>query len=146
VVIDAWPNNRINIPHRATFSYGLMHPEEAGMLEMATEIDAAQARIAAETGLVFNTLVRRRRDPVHFDEAMVALTEACAAKLGHTYQRMRTRPGHDAFNMTRLCPTELIFVPCRDGLSHSELEWCSPEHCAAGADVLLHAALQRANR
>jgi N-carbamoyl-L-amino-acid hydrolase len=79
VVIDAWPNNRINIPHRATFSYGLMHPDEAGMLEMATEIDAAQARIAAETGLLFNTLVRRRRDPVHFDETMVALTEACAA-------------------------------------------------------------------
>jgi len=146
VVIDAWPNNRINIPHRATFSYGLMHPDEAGMLKMAIEIDAAQARITAETGLVFNTLVRRRRDPVHFDEAMVALTETCAAKLGHTCQRMRTRPGHDAFNMTRLCPTELIFVPCRDGLSHSELEWCSPEHCAAGADVLLHAALQRANR
>ena len=79
VVIEAWPNNRINIPHRATFSYGLMHPDEAGMLAMATEIDAAQARITAETGLVFNTLLRRRRDPVYFDEAMVALTVSMAA-------------------------------------------------------------------
>jgi beta-ureidopropionase / N-carbamoyl-L-amino-acid hydrolase len=145
-VIEAWPNNRINIPHRATFSYGLMHPDAVGMLEMAAKIDAAEARITAETGLRFNTLVRRRRDPVYFDETIVSLVEACAAKSGHSCQRMRTRPGHDAFNMTRLCPTELIFVPCRDGISHSELEWCAPEHCAAGADVLLQAALQRANR
>ena len=146
VVLDAWPNNRINIPHRATFSYGLMHPDEAGMLAMATEIDAARTRIAEETGLTFNTLVQRRRDPVHFHPEMIALTESCAQALGLSVQRMRTRPGHDAFNMTLLCPTELIFVPCRDGISHSELEWCAPEHCEAGANVLLNAVIARAGR
>ena len=146
VVLDTWPNNRINIPHRAVFSYGLMHPDEAGMLEMGAAIDAAQARIAGETGLAFNTLVKRRRDPIHFHPDMVALAEKCARELGYSVQRMRTRPGHDAFNMTLLCPTELIFVPCRDGMSHSELEWCTPEHCAAGANVLLHGVLGRSNR
>jgi N-carbamoyl-L-amino-acid hydrolase len=145
-VIDIWPNNRINIPHRACFSYGLMHPDEAGLLAMAAEIDAAEASIAAETGLAFNALVKRRRDPIHFHEEMISLTEAAAGLVGHSCQRMRTRPGHDAFNMSRICPTELIFVPCRDGISHSEREWCTPEHCTAGADVLLHAVLRRANR
>lgn len=146
VVIDAWPNNRINIPHRATFSYGIMHPDEDGVLAMAAEIDAAQATIAAETGLTFNALVKRKRDPFHFDEALIALTGTCADALGYSHQRMRTRPGHDAFNMSRICPTELIFVPCRDGISHSELEWCTPEHCTAGANVLMHATLRQANR
>ncbi len=145
-VIDIWPNNRINIPHRAAFSYGIMHPDEAGLLEMDAAIEAARTAIAAETGLTFNILVKRRRDPIHFDETMIAVAEAAAAKLGLSCQRMRTRPGHDAFNMTKICPTELIFVPCRDGISHSELEWCTPEHCAAGADVLLHGVLERANR
>ncbi len=146
VVIDCWPNNRINIPHRATFSYGILHPDEAGVLAMAAEIETAQANIAAATGLAFNALVKRKRDPVHFDAGLVGLTEAVARELGHSVQRMRTRPGHDAFNMSRICPTELIFVPCRDGISHSELEWCTPEHCAAGADVLMHAVLRQANR
>jgi N-carbamoyl-L-amino-acid hydrolase len=146
VVIDCWPNNRINIPHRATFSYGIIHPDEAGAHSMLAEIDAAEARIAAATGLTFNRLVRRQRDPVHFDEGLVGLTEAVAKELGHSVQRMRTRPGHDAFHMSRICPTELIFVPCRDGISHSEREWCTPEHCAAGADVLMHAVLRQANR
>jgi len=146
VVIDCWPNNRINIPHRATFSYGIMHPDADGAAAMAAEVEAAEVRIAAETGLAINALVRRQRAPVHFHEDAIQLTEQAAAALGYSCTRMRTRPGHDAFNMIRLCPTELIFVPCRDGWSHSEKEWCEPEHCTAGVEVLANAVLARANR
>jgi N-carbamoyl-L-amino-acid hydrolase len=146
VVIDAWPNNRINIPHRAVFSYGLIHPDADGLEWMRAEIEAAREMVSHETGLAFETLVQRRRDPVTFSEELIALTEQSARELGHSVTRMRTRPGHDAFNMLRLCPVELIFVPCRDGISHNELEWCSPEHAAAGADVLLRAVHERADR
>ncbi len=146
VVIDAWPNNRINIPHRAVFSYGVIHPDAEGLERMQAEIDAATRMVADETGLAFATLVALRRDPVHFTEELVALAETAALELGFSVTRMRTRPGHDAFNMLRVCPTELIFVPCRDGISHHELEYCSPEHVAAGADVLLQAVLRRADR
>ncbi len=146
VVIDAWPNNRINIPHRAVFSYGVIHPDAEGLDRMQAEIDTAMRMVANETGLAFDTLLARRRDPVYFTEELVALSEQMARDLGYSVTRMRTRPGHDAFNMLRLCPVELIFVPCRDGISHNELEYCSPEHVTAGANVLLHAVMQRANR
>lgn len=146
VVIDAWPNNRINIPHRAVFSYGIIHPDAEGLEWMQAEIDAATRVVAEESGLTFATLVLRRRDPVHFTEDLIGEAEQAARDLGHSVTRMRTRPGHDAFNMLRVCPTELIFVPCRGGISHNELEYCSPEHAAAGADVLLGAILGRANR
>ncbi|MBN8929201.1 MAG: hypothetical protein BGO51_01650 [Rhodospirillales bacterium 69-11] len=146
VVIDSWPNNRINIPHRAVFSYGLMHPDAQGLEAMQAELAAATAVIASETGLEFDTPFHRRRDPVLFTEELIALTESIATELGHSVMRMRTRPGHDAFNLLRLCPVELIFVPCRDGISHNELEYCEPAHCAAGADVLLNAVLRRADR
>ena len=35
----------------------------------------------------------------------------------------------------------MIFVPCRDGISHNEVEYSSKEQCAAGAQVLLQAVL-----
>jgi N-carbamoyl-L-amino-acid hydrolase len=146
VVIDAWPNNRINIPHRAVFSYGVIHPDAEGLEWMQAEIDAATRVVAEETGLGFATLFLRRRDPVRFTEDLIGEAEQAARDAGHSVTRMRTRPGHDAFNMLRVCPTELIFVPCRDGISHNELEYCSPEHTAAGADVLLGTVLRRANR
>ncbi|WP_158747050.1 allantoate amidohydrolase [Acidisphaera sp. L21] len=143
-VIDIWPNNRINIPHRATFSYGLIHTDAEGLAQMAAEVEQAAGAVAAETGLEFRMLNNRKRDVVRFDPALTALVEQIATQSGHSVTRMRTKPGHDAFNMTRLCPTQLIFVPCRDGLSHNELEWCTPEHVEAGATVLLRAILARA--
>ncbi len=146
VTMDLWPNNRINIPHRAVFGYGLIHPEQEGLASMEAAIGAAATVIAAETGLTFETTFQRRRDPVFFTEALIALTESVAKGLGLSVTRMMTRPGHDAFNLLRLCPTALIFVPCRGGVSHNELEFCEPAHCAAGADVLLHAMVQQADR
>jgi N-carbamoyl-L-amino-acid hydrolase len=143
-VIDCWPNNRINIPHRCVFDFGLLHPDADGLASMVGEVDAATAAVAAETGLVFNVLQHRQRDPFHFDATLTALVEQVAQDAGYSVTRMRTRPGHDAFNMTLLCPSQLIFVPCRDGLSHNELEWCEPEHCAAGATVLLGSVMARA--
>jgi N-carbamoyl-L-amino-acid hydrolase len=47
--------------------------------------------------------------------------------------------------MARVVPTAMIFVPCKDGISHNEVEYASPEACADGANVLLHAALARAS-
>lgn len=146
VTMDLWPNNRINIPHRAVFGYGLIHPDKDGLESMITAVEAASQAIATETGLTFETTLQRRRDPVFFTEDLIALTETVATDLGLSVTRMRTRPGHDAFNMLNLCPTALIFVPCRDGLSHNELEFCEPKHCAAGANVLLHALIRHADR
>ena len=55
--------------------------------------------------------------------------------------RQFKRMGHDAVYAARVAPTAMIFIPCRDGIGHSELEYASPEIVAAGANVLLHAVL-----
>jgi N-carbamoyl-L-amino-acid hydrolase len=52
--------------------------------------------------------------------------------------------GHDAVYMARLAPAGMIFIPCKDGISHNEIESALPEHITAGANVLLHAMLGRA--
>ena len=46
--------------------------------------------------------------------------------------------------MARVVPTALIFVPCKDGISHNEAECAAPEACTDGANVLLQAVLARA--
>ena len=43
--------------------------------------------------------------------------------------------------MARIAPTAMIFVPCRDGISHNEIEDADPRHLEAGANVLLGAML-----
>ena len=50
--------------------------------------------------------------------------------------------GHDSVNTAKHCPTAMIFVPCKDGITHNIREWCSEEHCAVGASVLLQSVLR----
>ena len=52
--------------------------------------------------------------------------------------------GHDAVYVARVAPTAMIFVPCKDGVSHNELEDAKADDLAAGCNVLLHAMLSRA--
>ena len=51
--------------------------------------------------------------------------------------RMTSGAGHDAQMMARTCPTAMIFVPSRDGISHNPREFTPPAALAAGANVLL---------
>ncbi|MOA59782.1 putative hydrolase [compost metagenome] len=58
---------------------------------------------------------------------------------------MPTGAGHDAVHMAAVCPTAMIFVPCKGGISHNEIEDAQPEHLEAGCNVLLDAMLASAN-
>jgi N-carbamoyl-L-amino-acid hydrolase len=68
-----------------------------------------------------------------------------AAPLRTTAQFEALRRGHDAVYMARLAQSGVIFIPCQDSISHNEIESATPEHLAAGANVLLHAMLERTN-
>ncbi|KAI9718210.1 MAG: hypothetical protein M1812_004200 [Candelaria pacifica] len=57
-------------------------------------------------------------------------------------QKMTSGAGHDSVYTSKRCPTSMIFVPCRDGVSHNPAEYCAPEDCANGAQVLLGAVLR----
>jgi N-carbamoyl-L-amino-acid hydrolase len=52
--------------------------------------------------------------------------------------------GHDAKYLAQVCPSAMIFIPCKDGISHNEIEDATPEDVAAGCDVLLQAILEKA--
>ena len=60
---------------------------------------------------------------------------------GLTTRDIVSGAGHDAAYVSRVAPTAMVFVPCRDGISHNEIEFSSREQCAAGAQVLLQAVL-----
>jgi len=67
-----------------------------------------------------------------------------ARKLGYSNMPAVSGAGHDAVYMAKLAPSGMIFIPCKDGISHNEIEDAKPEHITAGCNVLLHAMLERA--
>jgi N-carbamoyl-L-amino-acid hydrolase len=65
-----------------------------------------------------------------------------AARLGYSNMPAVSGAGHDAVYMAKLAPAGMIFIPCKDGISHNEIESAKPEHITAGCNVLLHAMLE----
>lgn len=138
------PNSRNVIPGRVRFSIDLRNATDALCDAMDADLRAAAARLEAETGLAI------RLEPISgyaaqpFDERCIAAVERAAAQLGHPCMRIVSGAGHDAVHMARLAPTGMVFVPCKDGISHNEVEDARPEHLAAGCNVLLRVMLERA--
>ena len=82
--------------------------------------------------------------PTLFDESCVKALEQAAKSLQLSYRKMPSGALHDAANVASLVPTAMLFVPCRDGISHNVAEYTSKEHLAAGCNVLLRAMLAQA--
>ncbi|KIX96181.1 uncharacterized protein Z520_07959 [Fonsecaea multimorphosa CBS 102226] len=78
-------------------------------------------------------------------EAIKCIEESALAVLGGDASKLQTMlsgAGHDSVCTNVHCPTGMIFVPCKDGVSHNPSEWCDEEDCAVGANVLLHSVLR----
>jgi N-carbamoyl-L-amino-acid hydrolase len=83
---------------------------------------------------------------VQFADEIVDAIRQAAQGLGFESIDMLSGAGHDAMNVARVAPTGMIFVPCKDGLSHNEAESAEPGHLAAGAATLLETLIARARR
>lgn len=82
------------------------------------------------------------RDTVYFDKELVGYVKESADELGIKNQYINSGAGHDAQYVSYMMPTTMIFVPSKDGHSHCEPEYTSPEQCTAGASVMLNALLK----
>lgn len=141
--LNVFPNSRNVIPGRVQFSVDFRHPDDAGLLRMDAALHSAIAELTTATVTIsVNPVVYF--PPQAFDPELVALVRTAAAGAGFTHQEIVSGAGHDAVYVARTAPSAMIFIPCKDGISHNEIEDALPEHLIAGANVLLQAMLARA--
>lgn len=84
--------------------------------------------------------------PVVLSEHLAAQTEAICHELGYSYEHMVSGAGHDAMHMARVAPTTMVFIPCRDGISHNPAEYASIEDISKGITVLANILAREANK
>ena len=82
--------------------------------------------------------------PTTSDPTIVAAIEKSCADARLSHQRMVSRAYHDSLFMSLVCPIAMIFIPCKDGMSHRPEEYSSPEAIRAGIDVLARTLYQLA--
>lgn len=99
-------------------------------------ISSAVATICARRGVTFALETINSDPPATCDPALVATVKQASAALSFGCEVMVSRAYHDALFMARVCPTTMIFIPCRGGISHRPDEYAAPEAIASGVAVL----------
>ena len=140
------PNSRNTIPGQVIFSIDSRHPDNDILAAAGRAMKSACEAIAKERGLGLDIQQTSHRDAVTFDPACVQAVRDASDALGFLCMNIFSGAGHDAINLSHVCPSGMIFIPCEDGISHNELENARPEDLAAGTDVLMHTLLHRAGR
>jgi N-carbamoyl-L-amino-acid hydrolase len=141
---QVFPNSRNVIPGRVTFSVDLRDATREQHDEMDAALRGFTAGVARETGCALELREVSYYPPIRFHERCVGAVRSAAERLGYSHMPAVSGPGHDAIHVARVAPAGMIFVPCRGGVSHNELERAEPEHLEAGCNVLLHAAVATA--
>ncbi|EYS92806.1 allantoate amidohydrolase [Cupriavidus sp. SK-4] len=142
--LQVTPNSRNVIPGRVDFSVDFRNLSQAGLDRMHAAMQAAFEGIAVAAGVEVETRQVVKFEPCVFAPECVDSVRRAATALGLPHMDVVSGAGHDAVYVARRAPTGMIFVPCKDGISHNELEDALPEHIEAGANVLLQAMLAHA--
>jgi N-carbamoyl-L-amino-acid hydrolase len=144
--VQVFPNSRNTIPGRVFFTIDFRHPKDETLTTMDHELRQECRAIAARAGCEVEVKEFWYFPPTPFDPACVEAVRAAAQGLGHPNMDIISGAGHDAVYMARVAPTGMIFVPCKGGISHNEIEDADPKDLEKGCAVLLQAILERANQ
>jgi N-carbamoyl-L-amino-acid hydrolase len=140
-LVEVNPNSRNVVPGSVFFTIDLRHPDEAVLDRMNVELRGIARKTADDTGIHITVNNNWNAPAMKFDKRCVNTVRSAAEALGYSHRDMLSGAGHDAVYIARVTPTGMIFIPCRHGISHNEMEEASPEHVEAGANVLLNAVI-----
>ncbi|KAJ5156634.1 hypothetical protein N7492_009437 [Penicillium capsulatum] len=133
------------VASQVAFTLDIRHPNDNVVERVQEECLRAFAQIASADGkgVSFNWTLDTDSPAVKFDQGCVAsIKEAADGLVGPDGSMLMTSgAGHDSVYTSKHCPTAMIFVPCRDGVSHHPTEYCTPEDCALGTQVLLESVV-----
>jgi hydantoinase/carbamoylase family amidase len=160
-IFNTYPGSTNTVPGLVTFSVDIRAPADSTVDAVEADLRESFEKIARGDDIaqlnaggtpskpckIIKFEEDSRSSAVLFHEDCVqAVSDSARGIFGADFDRlakeMMSGAGHDSVQTSHVCPTSMIFVPCKDGISHNPKEYCSPEDCAIGAQVLLGAVLR----
>ena len=143
---DVFPGAVNSVPSRVRLEMDVRDTDAARRDGVLATMDRVCEEVAARRGVAVRKEIINADPPAQCDpRAVEALCRAASAH-GLGYQKMVSRAYHDSLFLSRIAPTAMLFIPCREGVSHRPDEYSSPEAIAQGALVLAEALQELAAR
>jgi N-carbamoyl-L-amino-acid hydrolase len=137
--ITCRPNIHTVVPNYVKFSLDSRHQD---MNVIAKVVDVIKNLPEKVYGCKLSYEEHWGRNTIQFDDRLLDYVEGATKGLGYSYKRMYSGAGHDAQYVSELLPSVMIFIPSKNGLSHTVVEYSSPEQTWHGANVLLNALVE----
>ena len=135
------------IPHHAELTVDLRNPVDDLMTAAEQHLAAHVDALADEHGIEVSWERMAKTAVVPFDAGIQDVLAMTADDLGLPYVRAMSGAGHDAQEISAICPTAMVFVAGKNGgISHTPQEYSNPEACGNGTDVLANAVLRLADQ
>ena len=113
------PNSRNTIPGQVIFTIDSRHPDDETLTVAGRAMINECERIAGERGLEVSIEKTSHRDAVTFNSDCVEAVRTASTALGISCIDIYSGAGHNAINMTYVCPSGMVLIPCEDGISHN---------------------------
>ena len=144
--IESFPNLPGTYAEEVKLTLDYRHIDQNRFEAMGREIEAAIAGAANKANVEIEIAQGWSWGSELFAPECIDLLRTTAQELGLQYREMRSQAGHDAYAVATMAPTAMIFTPCFEGISHNVNEAIELVRSVPGANLLLNAAVARANR
>jgi N-carbamoyl-L-amino-acid hydrolase len=141
--ITVEPNTSNSVANRASFTIDFRHPDRDVLLARGDAVAGVVQAAVRDAGVTVQETFHAL--PVAFSPMVVDAVEQAAAAHGCSHMRLPSGAFHDAQFAVPVCPTGMIFVPCRRGVSHNPAEYSEPGQLAVGTRVLTQTLAQLAD-
>ncbi len=138
--IQTYPTAPNTVPEKVIFTLDIRHPEQECLERMYEGVERLCREHQQDVGIHIAPLWES--PAVKFADKCVRAVEQSCLEQNIDYLSMVSGAGHDSVYLSKVGPTGMVFVPCKDGISHNEAEHVDPEYLVAGANVLLSALVK----
>jgi N-carbamoyl-L-amino-acid hydrolase len=135
------PNVTNIIPEKVAFTLDIRHTNQQRLLEAVSQMDTFLEKIANKHNVEIQQEELVNVNPVDFDHMVIDAGRKSTESLLLKGMEMPSGAGHDAQLMAGCCPSGMIFIPSRNGISHNKDEYSSGQQIENGVNVLLHSVL-----
>ncbi|MBO1198745.1 M20 family metallo-hydrolase [Staphylococcus simiae] len=140
--VDVYPNTMNSIPGEVSFLIDIRGKDEVIREEVVQHILNSIDQISTQRHTHVNITDLGNEHPAKLNAEMAKITENVCKQHDFEYRYMYSGAGHDAMNFASIVPTSMIFIPCKDGISHSPLESVTSDQIAKGVQTLIDTTLE----
>jgi allantoate deiminase len=140
--LSVFPDSRNIIPEKVIFTVDLRDIDLQRRNVLEGKLRAIIDEVSQQHGLTYTIREDTNSEPRFCADWLKALLKQESAQMGLTPPELMSGPFHDSLTMSYVCDYAMIFVRCKEGISHNPKEYSSPEDITLGTELLYRTALQ----